>query len=84
MASRYETIWSAIKKAAGREIAIRCNKIKIDTIVRMVKKIKTKENAHKKQLDMPHWGELEIRRDREKGILYFKVKPATKIFAEEL
>lgn len=56
----------------------------MDTIVRMVKKEKTKENAHKKQLDMPHWGELNIRRDREKGILYFKVKPATKVFAEEL
>lgn len=58
MASRYSPIWEELKKK--RTVVVKCRAAKAATLVRAVKKLKSKEQAPKIALDLPSFGKLKI------------------------
>lgn len=89
MASRYEKIWRAIKRAATsknpkqRGIFIHCRAEKIPTIVLAVKQIKSAENRARIALDLGKYTKMKI--DRETGKQFkFGARIRFELMSEEL
>lgn len=68
---QYESIWEELKK--NKIAVVKCRPAKIKTIIKAVKKEKSKENTIKKQLDLPHYGEMIIEPNMKHGRIKFTI-----------
>lgn len=57
MPRRYQVIWDKLK--VSKQVTVRCRPDKKDTLIQGVMKEKSKENAPRKNLDLPSYGRLE-------------------------
>lgn len=57
MARRYESIWKRLKES--KQVTVKCRPDKKTTLIQGVMKEKSKENAPRKNLDLPSYGRLE-------------------------
>ena len=73
MARRYASIWNQLKKE--KKCTITCKPAKMDTIVRCVRKEKSRENAPRHSLEIPSFGRLRVKREISNGvgIIYFRL-----------
>lgn len=71
MPRRYHDVWEQIKKY--KKVTVKCKANKVATIVQAVQKEKARENAPRAALELPTYGKLEIKQDKEKGEIVFRL-----------
>ena len=73
MLRRYEVIWEKIKEADHDQwVAVKFSSpSQLQTIINMVQVEKSKAHVARKQLDLPGFGKLKIRREPDKMQVLF-------------
>lgn len=71
----YDSIWEKLKTADPDQwvVVSVANADRIQTIINMVQNKKSRANVTRKQLDLPQFGRLAIRREPEKKRVSFKL-----------
>ncbi len=80
MARRYKELWDTLK--IKKKVTIRCRPEKMPTIIQALMKEKSMENAPRKALDLPSFGRLEYKANKEDGTVTFKL--VSEVLAETL
>ncbi len=72
----YQQIWGALKANTQAKIVVSCPPQHMETLIQAVKKIKSTENAARKQLNdprLPHWGRLVVEKNEKKRTVAFSL-----------
>lgn len=66
---RYEEIWQKLK--LHKKLTIRCKVPLMDRVIQAVRKEKATENAAKRALQIPFYGELTVEKKEKDGKIIF-------------